>query len=217
MTVTALAIITDAYERCNRLSPGEALNDDDAAFGLRRLNILVDELSAKNLFLYKTILTSVSQTSHITLGSGSWAAIAQGDYIFSATAAGQAISPITMQQYNGIYDKTVAGTPSLYAQDGLGNVYLYPVPTAITIELQTRTGVAEFADQTTAYTVPDGYKAMLGASLAVRIAPGVLGTIPPALLKAEAKCMMGVSHYNPAVLNVGSYTSSGQSTNIMNW
>lgn len=49
----ALDIIIDAYERCNRLSPGETLSADDAAFGLRRLNLLVDELSAHPLFLFK--------------------------------------------------------------------------------------------------------------------------------------------------------------------
>lgn len=39
----ALDIIIDAYERCNRLSPGETLSADDAAFGFRRLGLLVDE------------------------------------------------------------------------------------------------------------------------------------------------------------------------------
>ena len=74
----AIDIITDAYERCNRLSPGETLSADDAAFGLRRLNLLIDELSAQPLFLFKDTLTSAAQTGNITLGVGAWAAIAAG-------------------------------------------------------------------------------------------------------------------------------------------
>ena len=66
----ALAIIIDAYERCNRLSPGETLGADDAAFGFRRLNLLVDEMSASNTFLFKSVLTSAAQAGAITLGAG---------------------------------------------------------------------------------------------------------------------------------------------------
>lgn len=208
MTITALAVVTDAYERCNRLSPGEVLNADDSAFGLRRLNVLADEMSGKGIFLYKSILTSASQTGSITLGSGSWAAISPGDDIVSGTANGLPMSPITMRQYNELYDRTLAGLPSVYAPDGLSTVFLWPVPTAVTISLQTRIGVAQFADLTTTYTVPDGFTAALGAMLAVRIAPNIIGKIPPDLLRAEKAATVAVSKYQPAIVNVRSYTRS---------
>lgn len=204
----ALAIITDAYERCNRLSPGETLNADDAAFGFRRLNLLVDEMAASNAFLFKSLLTSAAQAGAITLGAGAWAAIAPGDEIVSATANNQPLARITMQQYNEIYQPTATGFPTLFAQDGLGTVYLWPVATGQTIKLQTRVGVTAFADQTTDYTMPDGYAAALGAGLAVRIAPSILGVIPPYLLKAEARCMGNISRYEPAIVNVGSFTGT---------
>jgi hypothetical protein len=198
----ALAIITDAYERCNRLSPGETLNADDAAFGFRRLNLLVDEMSASNLFLFKSVLTSAAQTGAIALGAGAWAAISPGDEIVSATANNQPLTRITMQQYNELYQPTTAGFPSFYAQDGLGTVYLWPVAAGQTIKLQTRVGVSSFADQNTDYIMPDGYAAALGAGLAVRIAPSILGAIPPYLIKAEAKCMGSISRYEPAIVDV---------------
>lgn len=205
----ALAIITDAYERCNRLSPGETLNADDAAFGFRRLNLLVDEMSASNTFLFKSVLTSAAQAGAITLGAGAWLAIAPGDEIVSATANNQPLTSITMRQYNELRAPAATGFPSVYAPDGLGTVYLWPVPAGQVIKLQTRTGVSAFADQTADYTMPDGYASALGAALAVRIAPSILGAIPPYLLKAEAKCMGAISRYEPAIVDVGSFTGGG--------
>ena len=209
MTITALAVIQDSYSRCNRLSPGETLSADDAAFGFTRLNILVDEMSASGMFLYRDILTSASvSASSFTLGAGSWTAVASGSIIVSATADNLVMAPITMQQYNQIYDTTLTGLPTVYAQDGLSTVYLWPVPSANTIKIQTRVGVGAFADQTTTYTVPPGYQAALGASLAVRIAPNIIGKIPPELLRAELKCLTALPGYEPAVLNVSSFNGN---------
>ena len=75
----SLDIIQDAYERLNRLSPGEVLDPDTAAFGLRRLNLMVDELSAIQQFLFQDVILSAPQTGSITLAQGPWAAIASGN------------------------------------------------------------------------------------------------------------------------------------------
>lgn len=206
----AADIIQDAYERMNRVSPGETLSADDLAFGLRRLNLLVDELSAQAPFLYRDILTSAVQTGNITLGAGSWAAITPGSEIVSATADNVPLAPITMQQYGAIYQPGLGGTPTLFAHDGMANVYLWPTPAGQTIKLQTRQGVTAFADQTTVYTAPQGYEAALGAALAVRCAPSLLGDLPGELLRAEAKCMAAVTKYDPAIIDAISFTRGGR-------
>ncbi len=217
----ALEAIQDAYARLNRLSPGETLGADEAAFAFTRLNLLVDEMSANNLFLYRDVLTSAAVTGAITLGAGSWAAITPGSDIVSAAhvsgGGNVPLSPIDARQYNGqIALPATAGEPRLYYYDGLATVTFFPVPTAQTIQLQTRKGVAEFADQnTTAYTVPPGYKSLLGAELAVRLAPSVLGTVPPALMAAAKACRTLVSKYDPAILNVHGYTHSGRRASIL--
>lgn len=197
----ALDVITDAYEQCNRLSPGETLSADDSAFALRRLNLLVDEFSGRGLTLYRDVLTSAAQTGHITLGSGSWAAVAPGAQIVSATADNSELQPMSMRQFNELTSPTTTGAPTHWAQDGLSTVYLWPVPTGQTIKLQTRIGVAEFADLTTDYTAPPGWKAAMGASLAVRVAPTILGKITQELLRAEAQCMGAVASYEPAIVD----------------
>lgn len=215
---TAIDIITDAYERCNRLSPGETLSADDAAFGFRRLNLLVDELASQNLFLFLSKLVSASQSGSITLGAGDWASIAPGDEIVSATANNFAMDPISMKQYNEIYTPTITGLPRVWAQDGLNMVYLYPVPTGQTIKLQTRATVGKFADQLTDYVMPDGWASALGAGLAVRIAPNIIGKLPDALIRAETNAMGNISKYEPMIVNVSGFTESrnGNGWGILN-
>jgi hypothetical protein len=204
--MNALEIINDAYEKCNRLTPGEPLSADDAAFALRKLNLLVDELSSQNLFLFHEQLTSNAQSGSITLGTGVWASVDPGSEIVSATANNLALSPITMRQYNEIYQPTVTGVPSVWANDGLSTIYLWPVPTGQTVKLQTRKSVGAFADLTTEYTAPSGYKSALGAGLAVRIAPTICGGVTPDMRSAERSTMDNINHYDPAINNVTSFT-----------
>ena len=204
----AIDVIQDAYERLNRLSPGETLNADDAAFGFRRLNLLVDAWSAKQEFLYRSVLTSAAQTGNITLAAGSWATIPAGADILSINVDGVDITKLTMLQYSGLYSPTTTGSPVMWAHDGLSTVYLSPVATGQTIQILTRTGVATFADQTTTYTATPGYQDALGAALAVRLAPTVLGKLPGELVRAERAAMMGVMSFTPAVLDVYGYTNN---------
>lgn len=205
----ALDIIIDAYERCNRLSPGETLSADDAAFGFRRLGLLVDGLSAQSLCLFRDVLTSATQTGSITLGAGSWAAIAPGSQIISAACDNLPVRQITMQRYNEQCRPFVTGTPSVYAPDGFSTIFLWPIPTGQTITLQTRSTVSEFADQTTDYTLPDGWANALGAALAVRIAPNILGQLPQSLVRAEEKALGAVDKYEPAIVDGPSFQSTG--------
>ena len=204
----SLDIIQDAYERLNRLSPGETLDADTAAFGLRRLNLLVDEMTAQQQFLFQDVIVSAPQTGNITLAAGAWAAIASGNDVISAAANGLPLAQITMQQYNQIFDPTTTGIPTVYAPDGLATIYLWPVPNGQALRLQYRVGAAMFADYTTDYSMPAGYKAALGAALAVRLAPSVIGKVSPDLLRAESKCMGAIDAYPPALIDVGSYSRS---------
>lgn len=208
----ALDVIIDAYERCNRLSPGETLAADDAAFGFRKLNLLIDEMSASPAFLFRSVITSAAQTGAITLGTGAWAAIAPGTPIVSMTVSDWPIEPVTMQEFNFVYQSGTVGEPRFYAPDGLSTVNLYPVPNGQIIAMQTRVTASVFADQTTQYTVPRGYEAYLGAALAVRIAPALIGRLPSELVRSETACKISVTRLDPAIIH-SSYARTG---NIIN-
>jgi hypothetical protein len=66
---TALSIVVDAFERCNRLSPGETLSADDSALGFRRLNALADELRGWGTFEF-SLPDFVDLTTNVTLPDG---------------------------------------------------------------------------------------------------------------------------------------------------
>lgn len=213
---TALQIITDAFDRLNRLAPGETLSDDDADFSLRRLNTMLDEFGTQGQTLYKSVTTTATQTGHITLGSGSWAAIAPGANIVSCTVDGMPIDKWSMQQYHEVQDITTTGSPYRYAPDGLSTVYLYPIANGQDVSLLTLAGAADFADLSTEYVLPPGYKSMYGACLAVRLAPTLLGNTPPDLLRAEREARSGIASYTPAILDARSYTHSPRKSSILN-
>lgn len=205
---TALSIIVDAYERCNRLSPGEVLSAEDAAYGLRRLNLVVDELAGQDLYVYLSLLVSAQAYGTVTLGSGVWSGIKSGTEIVSATADNFAMDPLTIKQYNELYNQNLAGLPKYWAHDGSTTVFLFPVPTGQTIKFQTRATINSFADQTTDYAVPDGWRAALGATLAVRIAPNIIGRVTKDLLKAEADTLNNISKFEPRIVDNDAFTRS---------
>jgi hypothetical protein len=212
--MNALDIIADACERLNLLSPGETLADDLKAWMLRRLNVLCDELRAQPPFLFKEVITSATQSGHITTGAGSWAAVV--GQVVGLTQDGTPLRELTMQQYHSIYDRTQTGAPTEYARDGLTTIYLYPVPTGQTIAILHRVGASDFADLPTEYSASNGFEAYLGAALAVRAAPALkAGGLSADLVKAETRLHNAVMVFRPPIVNADSYTCGGEPYNIL--
>lgn len=201
---TARTIISLALEAMNKLAPGEVLDADLAAICLRRLNAIADDWSAGRDMTPQDVIASGAVTGgSLTLGTAPFAAIPVGEEIISAQADGFPMTSITMQQYNDIPIKTQGGRPEVYACDGLATVYLYPAATGNTINLLTRAPFSSFADLDTSYTLPAGYQGAFAASLAVAMAPALLGGVPPGLQLAEKKAMFNVRNANirPAIVD----------------
>lgn len=201
---TARNIITLGLESMNRLAPGEALDADLAAACLRRLNSIADDWSNGRDMMpqEQTVSGSVTGAS-LTLGAGSFANVAPGDEILSVTADNYRTSPITYKQYQDIFDKTITSRPTLWAHDGLSTVYLYPTASSNTIAVSTRKPFTVFADLDTAYTMPAGYEGAFAASLAVAMAPALLGKVSADLMARKREAMFNVQGANirPAILN----------------
>jgi hypothetical protein len=192
---TARTIISLALDAMNRLSPGEALDADLAAVCLRRLNAIADDWSAGRDMMPQDLLVAGAVTGpSLTLAAGAFAAIGVGDEIIQAQADGFPMTNITMQQYQNIPNKAQSGRPEVWAYDGLSTVYLYPAPAANTINLMMRVPFASFVDLDTAYTTPSGYQGAFAASLAVALAPSLLGGVTPGLLAAEKKALYNVAN-----------------------
>jgi hypothetical protein len=208
---TARNIITLALESMNKLAPGETLDADLAAVCLRHLNAIADDWSAGRDMTPRDVIASGAVTgASLTLGASPFAAIPVGEEIISAQADGFRMRLITMQQYNDIPLKTESGRPEVYAWDGMATVYLYPAATGNTINLLTRAPFSSFADLDTNYTLPAGYQGAFAASLAVALAPALLGGVPPGLQLAEKKALFNVANANirPAIISTDPLTPS---------
>jgi hypothetical protein len=201
---TARNIMTLALEGMNRLSPGETIDADLAAACLRRLNSIADDWSAGRDMMPQDQTTSGSVTgTSLTLAAGSFAAITPGDEILSMTADNLPMEPITIQQYNAIYTKTTQGRPQYWVSDGLVTVYLYPAASANTIAIVSRKPFSSFADLDTVYTLPSGYEGAFAATLAVAMAPALLGKVTPDLVAAERRALANIANsiVRPAMLS----------------
>jgi hypothetical protein len=185
---TARSIITGAMTfHLNVLSPGEALEADTAEVCRTALNSIVDEISGGKSMLWRQVLTTGTVTG-ATGSLGSTWALPVGDQILDATYTDGGedthIPEITFQQYSKIPNKFTVGTPRYWAHDGNANLYFCPTPTALQITLRTQGNVSEFADLDTDYTLPKGYLSALQAMLAEKLAPSMLGDVPPAVARA---------------------------------
>jgi hypothetical protein len=196
---TARQIISGALtHHLNRLSPGETLDADLAGMCLSALNEIADEWNGAGSFLWRDALYSAVVTgSTATLGV-TFTGIDPGDNIEGATYDGGwgdiPIEMITFAQWHeGVTDKNVSGGyPQYMAHDGAATLYFYPAATGQTIKLRAKGSMAEFADLDTDYVMPSGYRAALAAVLAERVAPSVIGQIPPSVRAAAARSLRAI-------------------------
>jgi hypothetical protein len=215
---TARTIIALALEGMNKLSPGETLDADVAAVCMRRLNAIADDWNVGRDMPPQDVISSGPVTgASLTLGAGAFAAVAIGQEIIQAQADGLPMDPITMQQYNNIQLKSQAGRPEVWAWDGLATVFLYPAAAGNTINLLTRAAFATFVDLDTTYVLPPGYQGAFAASLAVALAPSLLGGVTPGLLTAEKKALFNVANANvrPAIVSANPLAPRGAGGNIL--
>lgn len=215
---TARTIITLALESMNRLAPGEILDADLAAVCMRRLNVIADDWSAgRDMAPQDVIATGAVNGPSLTLGAGVFVAIAPGQEIIGAQSDGYPMDPVTMQQYNDIRLKDQAGRPEVYARDGLATIYLWPAASGNTVSLLTRAPFASFADLDTDYTLPSGYQGAFAASLAVAMAPALLGAATPALVLAEKKAKFNIANGNvrPAIIAANPLLPRANGGNIL--
>ena len=214
---TARTIIGLALEAMNRLSPGETLDADLAAACLRRLNAIADDWSAGRDMMPQDRLVSGAVTgASLTLGAGVFAVLTAGAEIIQLQVDDACpMNKITMQQYQGIVQKSQSGQPRLWASDGLATVYLFPAAAGNTVSIMARVPFASFVDLDTEYKMPAGYQGAFAASLAVGMAPALLGGATQSLLLAEKKALYNVSNstVRPAIISASPIT--GMSGSIL--
>jgi hypothetical protein len=190
--VTGTELIQDAFALLNVFLPGEALPPADGAYGLRTLNDLLDELQLRQQFIpfisrnrFSLTAGKGGTTNPYTIGPGgdfnvarpsTQESIVSANLILTASVPNvrvplgiytddaydaNAIPDLQNSQPTGLYYSPT------YVND-LGSVRLWPVPNIATndLELFLQEAVAQFANLSTVYYVPDGWKMMLKYNVA---------------------------------------------------
>lgn len=197
---TAREIITSTLTfHLNGLAPGETLDNDLAALCLSGLNDIADEWSGSSQFLWRESLESAEITGQtLTVGGADYPNISPGQSLlgitYNARFGDVPVRQVTLQQYHeAIAIKSlVGGYPMYWAYDGESTVYLYPQANGQQIKIRVNRAVDEFDDLDSPHVLPQGYKSALAAILAERVAPSVLGGIPPAVAVAARRARRNI-------------------------
>lgn len=184
MPTTALDLITAALQEIGANAPGENPSAAESSTGLKKLNRLVDQWNAQNLFLYSVSFVSYALTPNLqphTIGpSGATFTVAvrpikirHANLVLNNVTPNVRV-PLNIRDAAWWANQRVQGITSsiptdlFYSTDWpLGKIYLWPVPTtAYLLELETYTILSSFAALTTTFSLPPGYEDAITYSLA---------------------------------------------------
>lgn len=200
MTDTALNLITDALKDLGVLQPGETPDDSDAQDALRAINDMVGGWSLERLLLYaQTVVTHtlVAGTASYTIGpSGADITATRPIRIVQAVirdgnTLDHPLDVISYARYEQLPDKTTTTerpkTLAYNPTDPSGTIYLYFAPgAAYSLRLLVEQQLTAFADLSTTFAFPVGYRYALRKNAAITLAP-LFGADPSTDLRLEAR------------------------------
>ena len=212
MAETALQIITDALTEIGELAQGETPTANDQAWGLSKLNDLIDTWNAQKINLSHhahTQHTIAAAQASYTIGRGAGADFAadRPTQILMAnwiTAAGvrAPLRVLKPEEYLSEADPAYSSdTPTaIHYQETYpdGTIYFVPVMsgTGGKLELLTRVPLTGFALVSTAYSFPPGYKAAVTLSLAEALCPSYQIEPSPSLVKQAHQARYAIQALN---------------------
>jgi hypothetical protein len=223
--MTARTLITQTLRSIRVLGIGDPLPADDANDALLRLNDWLDALAMERLTMAVVLRTTKLLGSGIqsyTIGVNGDINIVRPTQIEAAALIQDVNIPVpfekpihvwTDQRWQGCRQKLLSSTypTACYYdhnwQDGLGNLYLWPIPTAcglLQLVIYTPVALHEFATLDADYTFPPGYRRFLRTNFAQEIASeyGKQLTADQVLAARQAKAMVKRGNVRPAELRV---------------
>ena len=206
--ISAIGIITDAYQKLGVYAPNEILSDSDATLGLNQLNDLIDDWLADGISLYQ--IQSVSgaisrQMQDYTVGPGGMIPVARpirvatGRGVASIQVGGNTtlVDSVSALEWNAIYSPA-NNTPMVFMatpaamyyepQYPLGLLSVSPLPSANgTLTFSALYGMSNFQTLSSSFIMGPGQEQGLKSNLAVVLNPYFGGSpVSPELL-AEAQ------------------------------
>jgi len=206
---TARDLITSALLDLSVIAEGETPSTAATDSGLDALNALLDQFRAERLMIHtitRTTWTISSGTGTYTVGTGGNVNVARPvsiDHVglidtSTTPDTEHLLTPLSDDDYARIpYKAQTATQPTHWYYNptvALGSLILWPSPTDTTLQgaLYARGALTEFADLTTDYALPPGYRRAFIKNLAMELAPSYGRQTPQELAVAalEAKSIV---------------------------
>lgn len=215
MAVTGQDIVSGALRLISSLTPGEAINGNEAANALVVLNEMLAAFSMEWGLINATTIESfpliVGQTSY-TIGTGGNFNTVRPDTLFNQwildTVAGirYPLKHLSDNEYNAIPLNTIQSIPKgIYYDDQypLGVLYIYPTAGAATytLYLESIKPIMQFTTLNTAMNLPGEYFKALRLLLANDLAPEYGFEIPQSLQRDidKARDMLKARNFKRSV------------------
>lgn len=194
---TALEIIEGAMSKIGRLEAGQSVASEDSTLCLESLNSIVDAWGVQNLTAHALVTLEVSLlagVSEVTLSprqvriEGGFTRVGSIDY---------PLRIVSREEFDliGVKDiDSVAPVWGLYEpEQSAGALFLYPqAQEACTLHLTIQERIDEFADLSTDYSLPQGFKRALTYNLAVEIAPDFKTEASPSVFREAINSLKAI-------------------------
>ena len=216
MALLVSDIINLALYELNTLAQGETPDTGLQTYVFNRLNLLLDEWSARKPFAYAVdfnVYTLQANLSPHTIGpSGATFTVTQrpnrlegADLILNTTPTNVDIPLNVRDEQWWLYERVKSLTSSIptdvyYSpQWPNGQLFFWPVPTfAYQVRLETWTLINQFSSVSNTVVFPPGYQNALMLTLATQIAAGVGGQLNPATVENAKRALKAIQSNNMA-------------------
>ena len=197
---TALDLITDVYQQAKIYPPGVALNAADTAWGMTKMNDMLDEWSNDRLACFANLEQSfplVPNKRQYTIGPTGAPDITAprpleilkgpgAAYLMDANNNPYQVDVIEQDQWNqiGLLTATSDLPDTLFynPQFPLGILNVFPTPLiANTMYFDARLQLADMPLPTTPFSLPPGYSSAIKSNLFLRLWPDYKSGDPPAM------------------------------------
>lgn len=191
---------------------GESLEASEATDGLASLNRMIGSWSNEGLLIHaitaETPLTLTAGDASITMGaSGDITTRPQSieKAVIRSGSMDYPLSPMTLEEYSSISNKSTQGIPDRYYDDGAypqRTITFYPVPSSaysfVPWTKRALTALTLDAD----ISLPPGYEDALTYNLSIRLAPEYGKSVPAevAAIAVETKDQIKSKNHRPSLL-----------------
>ena len=199
---TASQLIEEALAQLGIKAAGEEVQGDDLAHGLTTLNTMIDSWNLPGPIAYATndaTATLTTGSTSLTIGPAQQINVTRPVRIDAGSYArvdgvDWPMEQVGEAEYNRIWLKTqTAHVPSIFyyeAGASTGTIKYWPAPgQSCVVHHPVIAQFSQFADLTTNYVFPQGYKRTLVFNLAIELAP-TYEKMPSALVLRTAAAML---------------------------